>query len=85
MRCAEKDDTVGRHEYGAEALVFGSAYIIGIQKCSLGQNPSETVADPDDRIPHGLLVISVRCEEGDQGLSVVVDEIVARAVHVLAE
>lgn len=84
MRCAEENDTVRRDIHRSKIIVVLRPDIVGIQQCSLGQDTAQTVSNPDDGILQRALALAVVRERGDEGLSVVVDEVVACAAVIPA-
>lgn len=75
---AQKDNTVRRHVDGAEVFLVGVSQIIRIQERPLGDDAPEAVDDPYDGIPFTPFALTVVSESRDEGLRVVVDEIVTR-------
>lgn len=83
VRRAQEDQAKGRDEDGAIVLVVRGFHVVGVEERALDQDASEAVADPDDGVPVGAFALAEHGEVGDEGLGVLVDEVVARAAVVL--
>ena len=79
MRRSEKDDPIRRHKDRAEILLVPSQDIIRVQQRPLGQDPAEAVGDPYYGDSLGALALAELGERCDEGLGMLVDEVVAGA------
>ena len=81
VRRAQEDDAVRRDVDRPEVVLVGISEVVRVQQRSFRDDAAEAVGHPNDGIPLGAFALAVVRERRNEGLGVMVDEVVTRAFN----